>query len=148
MPDMSSFESLKSIGTSPVTGDEFEHETELPGYSDIADEIARLDFDGVRAVNWEIVVRKSEIILRDHSKNLRIAIYMTYGLYETNGLPGFAAGLGQSLKSLVGGEVSFYGALAFKMFMAGFVKIGMGFGFEMKPQLMFTKYDLNSTLSI
>ncbi len=94
MPDMSSFESLKSIGTSPVTGDEFEHETELPGYSDIADEIARLDFDGVRAVNWEIVVRKSEIILRDHSKNLRIAIYMTYGLYETNGLPGFAAGLG------------------------------------------------------
>lgn len=60
----------------------------------IIDEIARLDFDGVRAVNWEIVVKKSEIILREHSKNLRIAVYMAYGLYETKGLLGFAVGLG------------------------------------------------------
>ncbi len=68
--------------------------TDLPDYTDITDEIAHLNLNGRRAVNWPNIVTKSESILRTHSKNLRVASYLAYGLYETNGLRGLATGLG------------------------------------------------------
>ena len=68
--------------------------TETPEYADVVRQISLIALGGVNAVDWQLVVASSEIILRKHSKNLRIGAYLAYGLYETNGLRGLGVGLG------------------------------------------------------
>lgn len=96
MADVSSLESLRAIGASPLAAEvpADAQVTELPDYIDITNEISRMDLNGIRAVNWEEVVAKSETILREYSKNLLVAVYLAYGLYETKKLPGLTVGLG------------------------------------------------------
>ena len=96
MSAVSSLEMLRAVGALPIAGNAPAggSATELPDYTAITDEIARINLSGRRAVNWQSVIAKSEVILRDHSKNLRVAVYLAYGLYEVNGLRGLAAGLG------------------------------------------------------
>ena len=65
-----------------------------PEYADVVREISLIALGGVNAVDWQLVVANSEIILRKHSKNLRVGAYLAYGLYETNGLRGLGMGLG------------------------------------------------------
>ena len=93
---MSSLEVLRTVGVRPIAGDTpaGRPAIDLPDYIDIIDEIARINLSGRRAVNWQRVVVKSEVLLRDHTKNLRVAVYLAYGLYETAGLRGLASGLG------------------------------------------------------
>ena len=93
---MSSLEVLRTVGVRPIAGDTLTGRPaiDLPDYIDITDEIARINLSGRRAVNWQRVVVKSEVLLRDHTKNLRVAVYLAYGLYETAGLRGLASGLG------------------------------------------------------
>ena len=68
--------------------------TETPEYADVVREISLIALGGAHAVDWLLVVSKSEVILRNHSKNLRIGAYLAYGLYETNGLRGLGVGFG------------------------------------------------------
>lgn len=96
MSAVSPLEMVRAVGAAPVAGNAAAGLpiNDLPDYTDITDEIARLNLSGRRAVNWSNVVAKSESLLRTHSKNLRVAAYLAYGLYETNGLRGLATGLG------------------------------------------------------
>ena len=54
--------------------------------------------------------------------------------------------VGADTKTVAGIYMSTYAGLVIKNFVAGFVKIGLGIGFEMKPQVSFTKYDLKAQL--
>lgn len=63
-------------------------------FSEVAEEISRLDFGGVHGVDWPRVVAGSEVVLREKGKSLRMGAYLAYGLYETHGLRGLGAGLG------------------------------------------------------
>ena len=49
---------------------------------------------GVHAVDWNSVSVNAGFILRERSKNLRVAAYLAYGLYEAHGLKGLGVGLG------------------------------------------------------
>ena len=87
---------FRELGADPVTAGSpagFDA-TETPEYADVVHEISLIALGGVHAVDWQLVVARSEVILRNHSKNLRIGAYLAYGLYETNGLRGLGVGFG------------------------------------------------------
>lgn len=44
--------------------------------------------------DWQVVVQISESLLRQHSKDLRVAAWLTWALYQRESLPGLVAGLG------------------------------------------------------
>ena len=67
---------------------------DIPEFADITQEIARIGLGGVRAVDWGRVAANAVLILRERSKNLRVAAYLAYGLYETRGLKGLGVGIG------------------------------------------------------
>ena len=91
-----SLTAIAGIGAIPVTDREpaGSDAADTPEYADILHQISRIALDGVRSVDWQQVVADAEVILRDRSKNLRIAAYLAYGLYETHGLRGLGVGLG------------------------------------------------------
>ena len=68
--------------------------TETPEYVEIQHQISRIDLGGVRAVDWQQVIANAVVVVRERSKNLRIGVYLAYGLYETRGLRGLGVGLG------------------------------------------------------
>ena len=87
--------SIRDIGAAPITegGPTGLDAAEIPELADITREIARIGLGGVRAVDWDNVSVNAEFILRERSKNLRVAAYLAYGLYETRGLKGLGVGI-------------------------------------------------------
>ena len=88
--------SIREIGAVPVMDDSPAgvDVAEIPEYLEITQEIARIGLGGVRAVDWTSVSANAGFILRERSKNLRVAAYLAYGLYETHGLKGLGVGIG------------------------------------------------------
>ena len=88
--------SIREIGGVPVEegGPTGVDAAEISEFAEITREIARIGLGGVRAVDWASVSANAELILRERSKNLRVAAYLAYGLYETRGLKGLGVGIG------------------------------------------------------
>jgi type VI secretion system protein VasJ len=64
-----------------------------PQYEAVIAEMAKLESVTGGAVNWPMVLDSSGKVLQSVSKDLRIATYLAYGLYQTQGLEGLATGL-------------------------------------------------------
>lgn len=64
-----------------------------PQYEAVLAEMAKLESVTGGAVDWSMVLDSSGKVLQSVSKDLRIATYMAYGLYQTQGLDGLATGL-------------------------------------------------------
>ena len=64
-----------------------------PQYEAVIAEMAKLESVTGGAVDWSMVLDSSGKVLQTVSKDLRIATYMAYGLYQTQGLDGLATGL-------------------------------------------------------
>jgi type VI secretion system protein VasJ len=64
-----------------------------PQYQAVITEVAKLESVTGGAVDWAMVLDSSGKVLQSVSKDLRIATYMAYGLYQTQGLDGLATGL-------------------------------------------------------
>nr|WP_319527525.1 type VI secretion system protein TssA [Pseudomonas laurentiana] len=45
-------------------------------------------------VDWAAVLERSETLLRDQSKDLRVAVWLTWALYQREAFPGLLAGIG------------------------------------------------------
>ena len=88
--------SIRDIGAVPIAEGEPTgvDAAEILEFAEITQEIARIGLGGVRAVDWGSVSANAEFILRERSKNLRVAAYLAYGLYETHGLKGLGVGIG------------------------------------------------------
>jgi len=64
-----------------------------PQYEAVIAEMAKLESVTGGAVDWPMVLDSSGKVLQSVSKDLRIATYMAFGLYQTQGLEGLATGL-------------------------------------------------------
>ncbi|WP_224240863.1 type VI secretion system protein TssA [Hyalangium gracile] len=62
-------------------------------YEAVVAEMAKLEAVTGGAVDWGMVLDSSGKVLQTVSKDLRIATYLAYGLYQTQGLDGLATGL-------------------------------------------------------
>ena len=62
-------------------------------YRTVCTEIDRLNFGSSCDVQWPVVVAQCVTILSDQSKNLRIAAYLAYGLFEMDEADGLKKGL-------------------------------------------------------
>ena len=45
-------------------------------------------------IDWQKILDDSELILRDHSKDLRVAVWLAWALYQKNSFAGLLAGFG------------------------------------------------------
>ncbi|HLK99778.1 MAG TPA: type VI secretion system protein TssA [Myxococcaceae bacterium] len=64
-----------------------------PQYEAVIAEMTKLESVTGGAVDWPMVLDSSGKVLQSVSKDLRIATYMAFGLYQTQGLDGLATGL-------------------------------------------------------
>jgi type VI secretion system protein VasJ len=64
-----------------------------PQYEAVVTEMAKLEAVTGGQIDWTMVLDSSGKVLQTVSKDLRIATYMAYGLYQTQGLDGLATGL-------------------------------------------------------
>lgn len=64
-----------------------------PQYEAVIAEVAKLESLSGGTVDWAMVLDSGGKVLQSVSKDLRIATYMAYGLYQTQGLDGLATGL-------------------------------------------------------
>ncbi|HEX8698801.1 MAG TPA: type VI secretion system protein TssA, partial [Myxococcaceae bacterium] len=64
-----------------------------PQYEAVIAEMTKLESVSGGAVDWPMVLDSSGKVLQSVSKDLRIATYMAFGLYQTQGLDGLATGL-------------------------------------------------------
>lgn len=60
------------------------------------------------AIDWQKIRDLSEGLLREQSKDLRVANWLTWSLYQREGLPGLQAGLGLLLEMCEHGWVTLY----------------------------------------
>ena len=56
-------------------------------------EVSKMEADGPTAVRWKEVIRMATAILENESKDLKVAAYLTFGLYREEGYKGLALGL-------------------------------------------------------
>lgn len=63
-----------------------------PAFEAVAGEIGKLSQMDGAAVDWSTVVTEGTTVLREVSKDLRVAAYLARGLMEQDGLPGLARG--------------------------------------------------------
>jgi type VI secretion system protein VasJ len=64
-----------------------------PQYEAVIAEMTKLESVTGGAVDWPMVLDSSGKVLQSVSKDLRIATYLAYGMYQTQGLDGLATGL-------------------------------------------------------
>jgi type VI secretion system protein VasJ len=64
-----------------------------PAYESVLAEVAKLESPSGGEVDWSAITSLSGRILQSSSKDLRIATYLAYGMYVTQGLDGLATGL-------------------------------------------------------
>ncbi|MDY7230941.1 type VI secretion system protein TssA [Hyalangium rubrum] len=64
-----------------------------PQYEAVIAEMAKLESVTGGAVDWNLVLDSGGKVLQSVSKDLRIATYLAFGLYQTQGLDGLATGL-------------------------------------------------------
>lgn len=81
---------MEPISADKPTG---ESATQDPAYEALLGEVGKLDSVAGAAVAWKEVVSQGSTLLKQRSKDLRIATYVAYGLYATQGLDGLATGL-------------------------------------------------------
>lgn len=64
-------------------------------YEVLESELAKLQsMHGTRQPDWQKVREISECLLREHSKDVRVAVWLTWALHECESFPGLLAGLG------------------------------------------------------
>lgn len=85
-----------SIGGTPIsddapTGIDARYE---PEYEKLKSEIEKLQSVTDSSVSWRDVVELGELIIKEKSKDILVASYLCYGLFEQRGYRGFAEGLG------------------------------------------------------
>ncbi|NOX91873.1 MAG: type VI secretion system protein TssA [Gammaproteobacteria bacterium] len=64
-----------------------------PEFEQLEAELARQESLNAETVDWGKVVELSALVIREKSKDLLVAAYLTRGLLETEGYSGFAVGL-------------------------------------------------------
>ncbi len=64
-----------------------------PSHEAVRTEIAKLVSLTGESVNWDMVIKESDALLRNRSKDLLIAAYLAWGLYLRDGLRGLATGV-------------------------------------------------------
>src|SRR4051794_16489044 len=64
-----------------------------PQYEAVVAEMTKLESVTGGAIDWPMVLDSSGKVLQSVSKDLRIATYLAYGLYQTQGLEGLTTGL-------------------------------------------------------
>lgn len=86
---------LVDLGRAPIPGSlpAGEDGEGTPAFEAVMAEVGKLSQMGGDPVDWFVVVEQGAVVLRDVSKDLRIAAYLTRGLLEQDGLPGLARGL-------------------------------------------------------
>lgn len=94
---MSEFEDPRlTLGREPIpgavpAGENLRYE---PEFEAVEAEVKKMDLGGSAAVDWKMVARECETLLKDRSKDLLLAAYLTYALHRQEGFKGLAAGLG------------------------------------------------------
>jgi type VI secretion system protein VasJ len=85
----------RAIGANPVPGDAPAGKSVrlLPDFEVLQAEIANLESASGRPVKWKEVVTIGKTILREQSKDLLVASYLSMGLFEEGGYAGLRAGL-------------------------------------------------------
>ena len=66
---------------------------DLPEFAIVQTEIRKLELPNRPAVDWDQLVSAASTLLGEKSKDLLVAVYLTYGLFERDGYAGFAEGL-------------------------------------------------------
>lgn len=62
-------------------------------YETVTSEVGKLEGLSGQAPRWDVVVQEGGGLLQKVSKDLLLASYVAYGLYQTQGLPGLATGV-------------------------------------------------------
>lgn len=92
---MSILAQLEGLGARPVPGAAPAGKAARyePEYEELNAEVEALGSLNGRQVDWEKVVDRGVTIVRDKSKDLLVASYLAFGLYQLQDLAGLAAGL-------------------------------------------------------
>lgn len=62
-------------------------------FETLEEDIRKLETDGPTAVHWPSVVTRGQEIIGQRSKDLLVGVWLTHGLFSTEGLRGLAVGL-------------------------------------------------------
>ena len=86
---------LEGLGAAPIPGDAPAGKAARyePEYEELNSEIENLGSLTGKTVDWEKVVERGTTILREKSKDLLVANYLSFALFLREGFPGLAAGL-------------------------------------------------------
>ena len=84
---------LLSLGKNPISekkpeGDDVRFEPEFEELESEIKKLSSLTFSG--GVDWDKIIKLSQNILSQKSKNLLVATYLSFALMKTRGLSGFA----------------------------------------------------------
>lgn len=82
---------LRPISDATPTGENVAYD---PRFEALRNEVGKLDSPAGGEVDWEVVAREGQALLTATSKDLLLAAYTTYALFQTERLPGLAVGLG------------------------------------------------------
>lgn len=86
---------LEGLGLAPIPGEAPAGKAARyePEYEELNAEIENLGSLTGKKVDWEKVVERGTLLLRDKSKDLLVASYLSFGLYQLQGFPGLTGGL-------------------------------------------------------
>src|SRR5688572_22143620 len=82
---------LRAISTTAPTGENIAYD---PRFEALRAEVGKLDSPAAGEVDWETVAKQGQQLLSSTSKDLLLASYTTYALFQIERLPGLAVGLG------------------------------------------------------
>lgn len=91
---------LRPISDAAPTGENVAYD---PRFEALRTEVGKLDSPAAGDVDWELVAREGQAMLTGASKDILLASYTAYALYQTERLAGLAVGLG-----LLGGMLDRY----------------------------------------
>tara|TARA_R110002072_G_scaffold46591_10_gene129239 strand:+ start:282314 stop:283888 length:1575 start_codon:yes stop_codon:yes gene_type:complete len=86
-------DAIRKLGTESIGGGAGESVRYEPEFDQLSTEIEKLSAVEQTPVNWRIVVSLSSDLLKDKGKDLLVASYLAYGLYDQHGYSGLAAGI-------------------------------------------------------
>ena len=83
------------LGETPIPGEQVAGVSVRyePEYEVVSGEVGKLESLEGEEVNWNVVVNQSFELLRDKTKDVLIAVYLSAGLYEQEGLSGLESGI-------------------------------------------------------
>ncbi|MFT4542026.1 MAG: type VI secretion system protein VasJ [Planctomycetota bacterium] len=86
-------DAIRKLGTDSIGGGAGESVRYEPEFDQLSTEIEKLSAVEQTPVNWRIVVNLSSGLLKDKGKDLLVASYLAFGLYDQQGYSGLAAGI-------------------------------------------------------